>query len=315
MTLAARSTPLLRGIALTLLMAGGGWAFSGKEKPDKVKIPDFSGMQSAKSVSEKSYRFNAGGTIRVDTGFMGSVKVVGWEKPFVKVRAETTVYGVDLADLEKNAKEIRPRITRTETEISVGTVHPAKFQMGRIEYTAYVPRQRTNLYIKANRGPVSVENVNGWVEADTVVGYLHLVDMNGYVSAKTYRGDILVQLKGQRWEGLQVGAATELGSVSVYMPFNYSCDMTLITLKGGISVDYPSFLVDEEEHSILVAQKKEGAFVNQKLRFGGANVLFQTKCGDVFLKGYDQQLETLDPGVRGSTGGDAAPVEGEPRPR
>jgi len=137
--------------------------------------------------------------------------------------------------------------------------------------------------------------VNGWLEADTLTGYLALVNLSGYVSAETGNGDIMVQFVGQRFEGHSFQAKTKKGNVSLYLPSFYHADLSLITLLGKPTVDYPPFTIDDKEVEVVPQLKDEGGFINQRLRDGGAVIMVQTDAGDVKLVKFDDDTEYLAP--------------------
>lgn len=291
----ARFTPrfalFLFGLCLLL---PGALPVPAARKLKPVTLPDFTGWMKISKDLEKPLKFYPGGKINIDTGFMGNLTVEGGLKPEVMIRATITAYGKTQEETLANFQEIYPRINRTETVINITTTHPEKFERGKIDYHLIVPRYRTDMKIFTNRGFISIRDLNGWIEADTAKGYLQLNNLSGYISCKTLEGDIQTQLKGKRWEGLQFGAVTDKGDVKVFMPGEYNCDLTLITLRGNIEVDYPTYLVDEEESGIGVAKKKDGACISQQVRRGGANVVIQTGCGQLTLQQYDPDKEFLD---------------------
>jgi len=263
------------------------------EKPE-VFMPDPSKYIQVTKTFKKNMKFLPGGQIRIDTGFMGNLIIEGWERPQVSVTAVASVWGVDHDGLMKNIGLLKPSFKREETRISVITTHPEYFHMGKIDYHIKTPAYRTDFEIVSVRGFVSMKNINGWIEANTRIGYLSLINLSGYLSAKTEKGDILIQLKGNRWEGLQASAVTSKGNIKLYMPSDYSVDLTLITKLGKITTDYPPFLVEGETTHIVIGEKKKGQFIQQKVRWGGPNVVIQTDDGDINFKKYDRDIEYVE---------------------
>ena len=265
----------------------------GKSKKEVV-LPDYTKLMKLQREFQRSFQFMPGGRIYIRTGFMGNLKITGWEKPSVMVDGVITVWGSDHPALLQNMDLIQPKFTRNAATINITTDHPQLFNLGKIDYELKVPRYRTDIEIKSNVGFIEVRNINGWIEADTLKGYLAMVDMSGYLSALTKEGDILVQLKGRRWEGLQISANTEKGDVKLFMPSHYDTDLSLITEEGAITSDYPPFQFEEEEVPIVIKEKKKGAFISQTIREGGPNVVLATKLGNVKLIKFDADMEYLD---------------------
>jgi hypothetical protein len=282
-----------RILLLGLLLAAGCWPAAKNKKP--VVLPDYSKLMKIQKETQKNFSFMPGGRLEINTGFMGNVTIEGWDKPRIRVDATVTAWGSSHDELIKNIEAIEPDYSKSETDILIGTVHPAGFMLGAIDYRIMVPRQRTDIKIHSNRGFVSLHNVNGWLEADTKFGYLSLVNLDGYVSTKTDEGDILVQLEGTRWTGLSLTAATKKGDVKLYMPVEYNTDLTVISLVGEVVIDYPIFQINEQDIALAAVQKKEGMYLNQRVREGGHPVTVQTELGTARLVKYDPNLETITP--------------------
>ncbi len=299
------------GLALgLLLLSAPPFLFAGKKlKP--VTMPDFTGLMKATRSFRKELKFYPGGHIYIDTGYMGNVTVVGGKEPKVFIEAAITGYGKTQAEMLASVEALKPRVTRTETDIHLTTMHDEKFNKGKIDYYLVVPSYRSDLYIFSQRGFISIKDVNGWIEADTSMGFLQLINLSGYVSMRTLQGDVQAQLTGKFWRGLQVSAVTEKGDVKVFMPAEYNTDITLISTKGKINIDYPTYLVDEEESAIVISEKKGGAYVNQRIREGGGNVVFQTSLGQLALQQYDPEKDYLDHSPQDES--TPSPVEDAPK--
>lgn len=268
---------------------------SGKDKKNTAIPPDVSNLMQVRKDFLKTVKFYPGGKVAINTGFMGSVTVTGWSRSEVRIQAETTAWGETSEAMLANVQVIKPHITRTDSDVTITTEHPKEFTLGRIDYRVNVPAYRTDLDIRSNIGSITLRDINGWAEATTLTGYLSLVRLSGYLSAKTRTGDILAQLKGNRWEGLQISAVTEKGDVKVYMPIDYSTDLSLIAVIGMVEVTYPLFPTqDDQMVPIAVTLKKGGAYATQQVRQGGTTVVFQTGNGLVRLLGYDPATEYLD---------------------
>ncbi len=268
-------------------------ALGGKKK--EPPLPDYAHLMRVEKQFQRGFRFYPGGRMNISTGFMGNIEIQGWEKPQVLVEGVVTAYGYRNDDMMANIEKIKPAFSRNEAEMVIATDHPKEFRLGKIDYRITVPKHRTDITIKSNRGFISVRGVNGWLEADTLTGYLALVNLSGYVSAETGNGDIMVQFVGQRFEGHSFQAKTKKGNVSLYLPSFYHADLSLITLLGKPTVDYPPFTIDDKEVEVVPQLKDEGGFINQRLRDGGAVIMVQTDAGDVKLIKFDDDTEYLAP--------------------
>lgn len=279
---------------LVLLVAAAGFWIPAKQKK-AVILPDYAKLMKIQKEQQRSFTFMPGGRLNINTAFMGNVTIEGWDKPRIRVDATINAWGNDNDELIKNIEAIAPEFSKSQTDLSLVTQHPADFVLGSIDYRIMVPRFRTDIKIKSNRGFISIKDVNGWLEGDTQTGYISLVKLRGYVSMKTAQGDILIQLDGTRWEGLSMNAITQQGDVKVLMPTEYNTDLTLISLIGEVVIDYPVFQINEQDIALVPVQKKQGMFLNQRVRDGGHPVTAETDNGTAKLIKYDPNLEIVAP--------------------
>jgi DUF4097 and DUF4098 domain-containing protein YvlB len=289
-----------RSLGLLVLLAAvfGSWAFAKEKKA--VILPAYAKLMKIQKEQQRSFTFMPGGRLNINTAFMGNVTIEGWDKPRIRVDATISAWGNDNDELIKNVEAIAADFSKSPTDIRIVTQHPADFMLGSIDYRIMVPRFRTDIKIKSNRGFISVRDVNGWLEADTGTGYISMVNLRGYVSTKTVQGDILIQLDSNRWEGLSMNATTQTGDVKVLMPTEYNTDLTLISLVGEVIIDYPVFQINEVDIALVPVQKKQGMYLNQRVRDGGHPVTAQTENGTVKLMKYDPNLEIVAPPAPGT---------------
>ena len=116
-----------------------------------------------------------------------------------------------------------------------------------INLTVYLPGEKTDINAKMDRGEFSVSSINGWVEATIKEGSLEAKSMAGYFSGKRAKGDILVEMSGNRWNGLEFAVVTQQGSANLILPQEYSAALQLETRDGKITVDYPPRIEEGEE--------------------------------------------------------------------
>jgi len=286
-----------RWLLLLLAVAAGSAVpfITARDKKPAIVLPDASKYIQVSNTVKQNMRFLPGGRIWIDTGFMGNITIEGWDRPQVSVTADIMAWGISTEQAMAHIQQIEPVFQREETEIRILSRHPESFQMGRIDYTIKVPGDRTDMKISSVRGFIAITDVNGWIEGDTVIGYLSLIRLSGYVSLKSREGDILVQLEGNRWEGLQISAVTQKGDIRLFMPSDYSTDLTLITEAGAITSDFPDFMQDGSASPVLIRTRDEGQFISQKIRDGGPTVVIQTDNGNIDFRKYERDVEQITP--------------------
>ncbi len=87
-------------------------------------------------------------------------------------------------------------------------------------------------------GLVEVRNVGGEVRANTVNGGVDVTTRNGPVNANTVNGDIDVRMSTLSRDG-EMNFHTVNGSVTVETPSGLDADVSLDTMHGSISSDWP----------------------------------------------------------------------------
>ena len=87
-------------------------------------------------------------------------------------------------------------------------------------------------------GSVEVRNVGGEVKATTVNGAVDVTTRSGPVNASTVNGDIDVRMSSIPRDG-EMSFHTVNGSVTVETPSSLDANVSLDTMHGSISSDYP----------------------------------------------------------------------------
>ena len=207
---------------------------------------------------ERQFNFFPGGKIAISLEVPGSLKVVGWQKGSVRIEAEKIVY----YGTEESAKAflkkspIRLRYTQTGSTLQVTGV-PEPPAILEVNLTVYLPGEKTDVVAKIDKGEFSITNVNGWVETTIKEGSLEAKSMSGYFSGRILRGDILVDMTNDRWNGLEFAAATYQGSATLLLPEKYSAALQLETRNGKITVDYPPRVLREKKYRPKLSSRKQ----------------------------------------------------------
>ncbi len=233
---------------------------------------------------EKAFNFFPGGKVEISIGVPGSLKIVGWQKGSIRVEAEKIIYYAN----EETAKEflkkspLRVRHTQTSSTIQV-TATPDPPAILEVNLTVYVPKDKTDITAKIDKGEFFIEHVNGWVEATVREGGLEARAMAGYFSGITQRGDLFVEMSNIRWNGLEFAALTQLGAVTLILPKDYSAALQLETLNGKLTVDYPNRVFEGEEMPPDIVIRKTAQSLKAAVGEGGAPIRLKTTSGDVTL--------------------------------
>jgi DUF4097 and DUF4098 domain-containing protein YvlB len=233
---------------------------------------------------EKQFSFYPGGKVSISVQIPGSLKVIGWEKASVRMEVQKVVY----YETEENANELLKslpiRVRHNQTSVTISTAKPAVAdEVMEMNLTVYVPAPKTDIKTLVYHGDCSFESINGWIEASIMNGSLEARDLEGYFSADTQNGDLVVEMGGTRWRGFEFAAKTEKGSIQLRIPTKYSAALQLETKDGEISVDYPPQEVDGELVPPEVITNKIAQSLKATVGDGGAAIKLATRSGNISL--------------------------------
>jgi len=232
---------------------------------------------------EKEFSFFPGGKVEIAAEAPGSLRIVGWGKGSVKMEAEKIVYYLSPEEAKAEIAKAPVRVKYGQTSATIRTAPSLSSKM-EVNLTLYVPGYKTDILGKMSRGDFAIEGVNGWVELTVVTeGSIEAKSMSGYFSARTPHGDILVDMDGKRWNGLEFAAVTQSGSASLLLPVKYSASLQLETRNGKISVDYPPQEVEGEIVPPDIEIRKTSQVLKAAVGDGGAPIKLITFLGDVKL--------------------------------
>lgn len=178
----------------------------------------------------------ATGSLEIDAGRNGGVMVYGSDRGDVEVHARIQAWAESAGDAESIANDV-------ELDVQAGSVSAdgpstRNRQGWSVIFIVHVPRQ-SDLDLRANNGPMSVEDVAGSIEARTRNGPLSLAGVAGDVRARTQNGPISIELYGDRWNGEGLDAETQNGPVTLTIPEDFNATLVTGTVHGPMNTDLP----------------------------------------------------------------------------
>jgi hypothetical protein len=255
---------------------------SGLRAQEPSETPDPSSKGPYVEREEKQIKFYPGGKIDIATAVPGSIRIMGWQKSSVQMEAEKIIYYFGPEEAKALIEEYPIKVRYTETNVIIGISGPSPPDATvEINLTFHVPRDRTDLNIKAVQSDCIIDSLNGWIEVTAGEGSLEATSMSGYFAGTTKRGDIHVEMSGRRWRGLEFAAVTQMGSIDLLLPAEYDARVQLETRNGKLDVDYPPRLVDGELVPLEVSVGEKGQSLDSDVGDGGAPIKLITHFGDV----------------------------------
>jgi hypothetical protein len=228
---------------------------------DKVSVTDLREMT-----------IPASGTLNIDGGRNGGVKVKGENRSDVLLRACVQAWGVT----DEAARGILSSI-----RIGSGGVVKAEGPEENgwsVSYEARVPRN-SNLKLTAHNGGIAISSVDGKMEFETTNGGVSLMDVAGDVQGRTTNGGVNVALVGNTWKGAGLNVETTNGGVNLMMPENYAANIETGTVNGGFKSDISALNITTEDARGGGANRSKE--IKTAINGGGAPIRVTTRNGGI----------------------------------
>jgi len=205
----------------------------------------------------------------VDGAANGGIHVKGWGRSEISISARVTVR----ADGDENRAERIAREIEIDTngQIKASGPRSERNKSWSVEYRIKVPHQ-TDLELHAINGGISIADVRGEIDAETTNGGLNLSSLAGDVRGRTTNGGLDIQLEGQHWSGKGLNARSTNGGVKLAVPENYSADLSLSTVNGGMHLDFPVTVSGQIDKKIHAKIGKGGAPIKVSTTNGGVRL-------------------------------------------
>ncbi len=213
------------------------------------------------------------GTLNVDGGRNGGIKVQGENRSDIALRACVQAWGVS----EEAARAIASSIRINTTGGLVRAEGPEENGWS-VSYEARVPSS-TNLKLTAKNGGIAISSVEGVLELETMNGGISLKDVAGDVRGKTTNGGVSVSLSGTSWKGNGLDVQTTNGGVNLNVPESFAANIEASTVNGGFKSDIPALNVTTEDEKGGWANRTRQ--VNTAINGGGAPIKLTTRNGGV----------------------------------
>ncbi len=207
--------------------------------------------------------------ITVDGRQNGGIKIEGWDRNEILVRAKVTAHARSEATAERLAEDVE---INTDGTIYADVPETRRKEWTSVSYRLMVPR-RSNLSLETFNGGISIENVEGEMDFEALNGGVNLIDLAGNVHGGTTNGGVTVELTGSAWQGDGLDVETTNGGVKIYVPDDYSAHLETRTVNGRVEVDFP-----------VMVQGRIDRRISTKLGDGGKTIRVITTNGGVMVR-------------------------------
>ncbi|MEO8574660.1 MAG: DUF4097 family beta strand repeat-containing protein [Pyrinomonadaceae bacterium] len=217
----------------------------------------------------------ATGSLSVDGGKNGGIRVIGTDRSDILVRACVQAWGANAEAARGAASAIRISTAGTVKADAAGDENWG------VSYEVLVPRA-TDLDLKAHNGGIGISSVEGRIAFETLNGGVSLKDVAGDVKGRTTNGGVNVMLAGNSWKGNGLDITTTNGGVHLSIPETYAANIETGTTNGGFRSDIPALNVTTED--VKGPDRHQRATrLNTSLNGGGAPIRVITTNGGVSI--------------------------------
>ncbi|MBL0161700.1 MAG: hypothetical protein IPP47_32265 [Bryobacterales bacterium] len=218
----------------------------------------------------------ANGKLAVDAAPNGGIRIAGWDKNEILVRAKVEAWGDSDAEARGRLTEVRIATSGNSVKAD-GPKSSGNWggnQKWSVSYEVFVPK-KIDLKLDTVNGGINVADVRGNMKFQTVNGGVTLARMAGMVRGETVNGGVHVDLAGNTWEGEGLELETVNGGVTVAVPAAYSASFHAGTVNGGMNSDFEGASIQGKH-----GPKK----MDLKLGAGGPTVRLETVNGGVKIR-------------------------------
>jgi len=266
-----RFLPILAGLALALAP----WPAEAQFRTvpddkwcDRDRDGDGNDDRNEKYCEVREAILPASARISVDSEPNGGIKVEGWDRGEVRVRAKVTANARNEADARAMASEVR---IETGPTIHAEGPETARRSHWSVSYQISVPR-RSGLSLRSHNGGISISDVHGDIEFETTNGGVSLSALSGQVKGRTTNGGLSVRLAGTEWTGEGLDAQTTNGGVTLAVPEGYNAHLEASTVNGGMNIEFPVTVQGNLRRSLSVDLGRGGRPIHIATTNGGVSV-------------------------------------------
>jgi Toastrack DUF4097 len=238
-------------------------------RSSNTSCADYGSSDRASYCEVREETIGGANPLDINAGRNGGIRVRGWDRGDVLVRARIVGY----ADSDAEARRVVSGVRIDTAEGNVSAVGPdGNGESGwSVSFEVQVPRTAL-LTLNTRNGGIAIEDFRGAAKFRAQNGGVTLRDVSGDIRGETTNGGVTVDLTGDHWDGAGLDVETRNGGIRLTLPANYSADLETGTTHGRLSVDFP-----------MTVQGSIGRSLTTTLGAGGAKLRAITTNGGVSI--------------------------------
>jgi len=218
---------------------------------------------------EETIATGAVNPLEVDAGQNGGIRVRGWDRPDVHLRARIAAS----ADSEAEARQLVAGVRIVTGGGTIRAEGPASRGEGgwSVSFELDVPRTAI-LTLHTHNGGISIGDFQGTAKFNAVNGGIVLSNVGGDLKGETTNGGVTVDLSGDRWDGAGLDVETRNGGITMSVPEHYSAALETSTTNGRISIDFPVTVSGRTNRELTTTLGSGGAPIRAITVNGGVRI-------------------------------------------
>ena len=221
------------------------------------------------------YPLPPGGSLAVEN-VQGSIWIEGWDRAEAEITVIKTTQGQG-----GRLDDVRVAVERGEGSLTIRTLYGGgSAEPVRVDYRLRVPRQVELERLRTVEGNISVQNVEGSVDARSLNGNIRQVNVAGRVTAHALKGNIAVVLRALPDPTASLHLETLSGDVFLQLPAGANADVEASTLDGQVLGSY-----------LFTASETPGdRWWRTRLGRGGVRIRLRTIRGNIHVGEAEEPL-------------------------
>jgi hypothetical protein len=246
--------------------------FSQSSRGQGAGLPDWCNQHwngRASHCEERDATIAVSGSLEIDGGRNGGIRVHGSDRNDAFVRARVAGYASTEAEARRIASQVR-------IEAAGGVIRAEGPERNEdsgwsVSFEVEVPRT-LQLKLTTHNGGISLDDFQGTAEFSARNGGVTLRNVSGDIRGATRNGGLNITLEGDRWNGQGLDVQTRNGGIRILVGERYSAQLETETINGRVRIGFP-----------ITVQGDLGRHVVTTLGSGGARLRAMTTNGGVTI--------------------------------
>jgi putative adhesin len=207
----------------------------------------------------------------IDAGRNGGIRVRGWDRGDVLVRARIEARADTDADARRLVAGVRIDTAGGRVRAD-GPDTSGRDESWNVGFEINVPRNAM-LTLNTNNGGIAIDDFRGTATFHARNGGLALRNVGGDLRGDTTNGGVTLDVSGDHWDGSGLDVETRNGGINLNLPKGFSAELEAGTTHGRVSIDFP-----------VTVQGSIGRHLETTLGSGGPKLRAITTNGGVTIR-------------------------------